>query len=1046
MMASLQAVDKMGDEDWRNQLKPGDLCDHHDQPEGQPDKAKWRESEVVSVDSDDVTVRWRGWVGRELTLPKTDAALSKPYSKARDWRNQLRTNTKIEVHLDAIALSDGTARNEIAPVYKNGHVYFYYQVEKKEWWFGDTVRHRHGYINTEGGVGPDPTKIPADAWSFYNPDKSPRPDWEKDPSIAVTVLEPADWAERFATADECLPAEWPEVLEISGHTGYQKEKMGRWNRTRYIMADVHKIDRKQGKLEVSLAREKASHLQAAEKDFCKGIRLYGDQVCEMGTHLQAKKRKAGHIENVEADDQDQDQAKRGCVGLRNLGNTCFMNSMLQCLNASVPLRSYFESKRYIEEINTKNALGTGGKLAQAYGALVQEMWAGQFSVVAPTELKETLGQFAPQFAGYQQQDSMELFSFLLDNLHEDLNRIIKKPYVENVDDNGEPDGELASLAWERYLMRNNSVIVDEMMGQLRSHLTCPVCDHQQRKFDPYMSIQLPLPQTTKKKVSVHVVFADLSRKVVSLRVQVLKKANMKEVVQAVCDKLDGALTVDGTIMYEWLNDKVRETLYSPKFAASKLKIADNILDNDIVFCHQVAEQAPEAEASAAAADGDSSDDDKPATGRYTSKYRYGSSMQMGLVPGDGFDGIVLQAQQVRHTIKYNYESYPAVGPCRIFTFKADDPTITAKTVHHTIWEWLKPACKTLTDPAAIYAEAEAPMSADNDDDDAAATAPDTGSASAFPPLPPPGPPATATDAIEEEGKAESDTENGTAGEAGEAGEPREPREPVEEAVEPALPYRVMLGDDSGMIREGNNWDKSSPLLALPYNDMPLRELVEKHTKLSVQIILDEDGVDDEAVMPSESLDGDDAGDDESNLKLERCLASFLCREQLSQTDTWYCSKCKDHVQAFKKMDVWTAPKILTLHLKRFQYESGYMREKLDMLVKFNEELDMGPWVSGPQGKGELKYRLIAVSNHIGFGIGGGHYTAYARHKGKWYLFNDSGVSSASVDRLCSDEAYVLFYKRIDPEDEDEVTEAMDEGQGEDDKEGDGGGRTPEHAV
>ena len=110
---------------------------------------------------------------------------------------------------------------------------------------------------------------------------------------------------------------------------------------------------------------------------------------------------------------------------------------------TVPLRSYFESKRYIEEINTKNALGTGGKLAQAYGALVQEMWAGQFSVVAPTELKETLGQFAPQFAGYQQQDSMELFSFLLDNLHEDLNRIIKKPYVENVDDNG--DGRSSSI-------------------------------------------------------------------------------------------------------------------------------------------------------------------------------------------------------------------------------------------------------------------------------------------------------------------------------------------------------------------------------------------------------------------------------------------------------------------------------------------------------------------------------------------------------------------------------------------------------------------------
>ena len=50
-----------------------------------------------------------------------------------------------------------------------------------------------------------------------------------------------------------------------------------------------------------------------------------------------------------------------------------------------------------------------------------------------------VGRFAPQFSGYQQQDSQELLSFLLDGLHEDLNRVKQKPYVELQDDNGRPD-------------------------------------------------------------------------------------------------------------------------------------------------------------------------------------------------------------------------------------------------------------------------------------------------------------------------------------------------------------------------------------------------------------------------------------------------------------------------------------------------------------------------------------------------------------------------------------------------------------------------------
>ena len=50
-----------------------------------------------------------------------------------------------------------------------------------------------------------------------------------------------------------------------------------------------------------------------------------------------------------------------------------------------------------------------------------------------------MGRFAPQFSGYQQQDSQEVMAFVLDGLHEDLNRIHKKPYIELKDADSRPD-------------------------------------------------------------------------------------------------------------------------------------------------------------------------------------------------------------------------------------------------------------------------------------------------------------------------------------------------------------------------------------------------------------------------------------------------------------------------------------------------------------------------------------------------------------------------------------------------------------------------------
>ena len=83
-------------------------------------------------------------------------------------------------------------------------------------------------------------------------------------------------------------------------------------------------------------------------------------------------------------------------------------------------------------------------------------------------LVRPVGRYQPNFAGAQQQDAQELLAFLLDGLHEDLNRVTDKPYAELKDSDGRPDVEVAQEAWENHILRNRSVVVDLFHGQLKS--------------------------------------------------------------------------------------------------------------------------------------------------------------------------------------------------------------------------------------------------------------------------------------------------------------------------------------------------------------------------------------------------------------------------------------------------------------------------------------------------------------------------------------------------------------------------------------------------
>ncbi|XP_058086865.1 ubiquitin carboxyl-terminal hydrolase 8-like isoform X2 [Magnolia sinica] len=288
----------------------------------------------------------------------------------------------------------------------------------------------------------------------------------------------------------------------------------------------------------------------------------------------------------------------GLTGLQNLGNTCFMNSAIQCLAHTPKLVEYFLGD-YSEEINQENPLGMNGELALAFGDLLRKLWAPGRTPVTPRLFKTTLAHFAPQFSGFNQHDSQELLAFLLDGLHEDLNRVQCKPYIEAKDSDGRPDEEVGNEYWANHLARNDSIIVDLYQGQYRSTLVCPVCGKISVTFDPFMYLSLPLPSTTMRTMTVTVISTDGSAQPSPYIITVPKNGKCKDLIQA----LSSACSLrsnESLLVAEIYSNRIIRYLEEPSDSLYLIRDDDRLaayrLPNDldefplVVFMHQHMEE------------------------------------------------------------------------------------------------------------------------------------------------------------------------------------------------------------------------------------------------------------------------------------------------------------------------------------------------------------------------------------------------------------------------------------------------------------------------
>eukprot|EP01083_Nonionella_stella_P092178 257938_1 len=311
------------------------------------------------------------------------------------------------------------------------------------------------------------------------------------------------------------------------------------------------------------------------------IELPSERLAPRGTHTngpyKAHQRRTFSHNNWRQNEEGQPK-ERGVVGLRNVGNTCFMNSTLQCLSNTPMLSDFFLSGRYLADLNVDNPLGWHGKIAEEYGSLMKQLWGDKFRVVAPSSFKQTVAEFAPQFSGYQQHDSSELLSFVLDGLHEDLNRIKQKPFTEPVESDGHDDSMIAKLSWDIHLKRNLSVIVDIMQGQLKSTVICPECKRVSVTFDPFLMLNVPLPVEKDKILKLILVPASLSEPIMLMGPKVPKLGTVVDLTTKL-QELTGISAEKLVVCDVWKNKFFK--IFKPNEPLAELQ------ENDAIFVYEL---------------------------------------------------------------------------------------------------------------------------------------------------------------------------------------------------------------------------------------------------------------------------------------------------------------------------------------------------------------------------------------------------------------------------------------------------------------------------
>ena len=731
-------------------------------------------------------------------------------------------------------------------------------------------------------------------------------------------------------------------------------------------------------------------------------------------HIQSCK--IGGIEETKFIDIKISKPRNGLCGLSNLGNTCFMNTSLQCLSNCWELTNYFLQEKYRKDINLKNPIGFQGKICRIYANVLQNLWLGSKNEYAPRNFKQIIDTLNDNFAGHYQQDAEEFLTFLIDALHEDLNRVINKQYnpstIKTADDEIQEH-----IAWYNFKSRNQSVLIDLFYGQFKSLLFCPnnQCQYISTSFEPFCCLPLPIESKhIECEVICFFIFYDISIKPIRLELMFDNDYNLMVLrnkiglmlnihpFSFVIEKMDSSgnlaslaiynqlfsssskipndnnakpyflLQIDPNIFYKEINNIYIKDNEVRKYRISNYEETLNDLNNN----HEIkklfyggyrenSEGAPKSNNECYYKTKDNCVD----FGDFYSENNYGLNKDFLMV---------LVHISCYKTNKINH-TFDVIFPRILFINKNS----TGKDIHHQVFDFFKPV---------FYPNSKITF---ND---------------AFPNL-----------------NTNLNTDS------------------VDYQKKNNLPYRLRIRNINQKLNKPCLICKKNNCFncLFPYSsEITLRDIINKYPLNSEGKTIDNTYYY-LSTRQREKIDNKDLSfeititfekkqeifmllnDYEKKhfnmlnevkngiAQIDECFSNFSGLEELDKTNEFYCEKCKTIQKAKKQMMICRAPHFLILQLKRFVSNTKGVAQKSKILVNFPiTGLDMKKYINYNYEQFPMIYDLIAVAYQIGEADYGHYYAAVKNPMSdRWYKCDDHIIKEISVRDIVTNDAYILFYRR-----------------------------------